>query len=106
MNKKIKQYEFALKILQAILVVLISGVFILLNVADANSQTRSKAKNKKSISSKTRKTTSKPREREREEDEKPVVIVRNGKKYYLTEDRDLARFDKPNEAQKAYLEQR
>src|SRR5437868_15151602 len=102
MNKKINHKKLALKIFQAMLIVLISGAFILLNVADANSQTRSKAKNKKSVSSKTRKATGKRREREREEDERPVVIVRNGKKYYLTEDRDLARFDKPNEPQKAY----
>ncbi|HVE55923.1 MAG TPA: hypothetical protein VNB22_03780, partial [Pyrinomonadaceae bacterium] len=96
-----------LQILQTIFIVLLSGVFILFNVADANSQTRISKKNKKSVNSKVKKVTRKRTEREREENENsPVVVVRNGKKYYLSEDRDLARFDKPAEAMQAYVEQR
>ncbi|HEY0461695.1 MAG TPA: hypothetical protein VGC97_21340 [Pyrinomonadaceae bacterium] len=113
MSKKIGLY-----VLQAVLITLISGVFVLLNVADANSQTRSKSKTKKSVTSKVQKeVVDRERERERERESKserkreekekpPVTIVRNGKKFVLSEEEDLARFDKPAEAVEAYIEQR
>ncbi len=44
-------------------------------------------------------------ERERE-NEKPIEITRNGKKYVLSADQDLARTDQPSEAQQWYVKKR
>lgn len=93
------------KLYQSIIFVLFVTISLVFNLPETNGQVRQKSK--KNVSVKKSKTAKKTKKnREREEDERPIVIVRNGKKYVLSKDRDLERFDQPAEATEWFLKKR
>ena len=81
------------------------GIVFVLSASPLSAQKRAKAKKAVSHKSETKRRAARERDNERD-NERPVVIVRNNKKYVLNEDNDLKRFDQPREAEQRYLERR
>ena len=74
---------------------------------EASAQKRAASKTKKVFSQKGKKAESAARRSaDKKGDDEPVVIVRNGKKYFISADRDLAPFGQPSERQQWYLKKR
>lgn len=86
---------------------LMSATIFVFGASNAAAQKRavSKSGNEFSLKIKNPRRTAK-RDKDDRESERSVTVVRNGKKYILTEEKDLKRFDQPGEAQQWYLQKR
>ncbi len=104
MNTKKHLRNKTKKVCQSAFAVIFVAIFIIFGGDQVNAQSRAKSKTKKAA--KQKETKAKSKVAENGEKDRVKTIVRNGKTYYLNEERDLKRFDKPSEAQESYRNKR
>lgn len=103
MNQKYLSDSSTISNFTLTIIVMIIGVFLFFGVYGVNAQQQIKRKEQKEkqkiAKSKNGKTNLKKKHKDEEENDRPAVIYRNGKKYILRPENDLARFDQPAEAE-------